>query len=187
MSEQQRFEKIYSDLSNGLELLCADQEKLSDKIKEILGLHSPEMEFPTFQEELRNMIEELKRSSKHFKNIYCSIADPKYQLNRNIDGQVRLEEQIKRFKKCRSLLIVYPYPTASGVLFEAGWTMFYEHKIPLMIVYRNIEDLPLLIRKAQSIKDRNIFMTSLKEIGGISGISDWIISSKLERYLPEIR
>lgn len=191
-NEQKRIAGLTNELVAALKSSVAKSESwLREKIEIVLQQQrlsaSSDFDLEMFRQNLLQMIGDIQGAQTDFNKIYCPLTDDNFKWDSRMDAGYRLEEQLAKFKSSRSMLMIFPFPVASGVLVEAGWAMFFEKKIPLFIVYEEIGDLPLLLRKADTLKGRRIFMTSLKEIGGIEGIADWISSSRFDRFLPEVR
>lgn len=82
--------------------------------------------------------------------------------------------------------MILPEPLVSSVFLEAGWAMLTERNIPVYIICRDRRDLPFLLRKADTLRRRRIFITTFDEIGGIAGIPDWIVDNQYHEYLDVI-
>ncbi len=187
---RKRSSKLRDDLIKEFETSFKEKAILEDKIDKVLEQNNftpNDFSMEDIQQKLRQMITNIKSMETKFQRIYCPLTEEKFNLHSGVDASYRLEEQMEKFKNSRALLMIFPFPAVSGVLVEAGWSMFFERKIPLMIVYRNLDDLPLLLRKASTLHSHKIFMASLDETNGISGIANWIVNSKFERFLPNVR
>lgn len=136
---------------------------------------------PDQVEELRSqiiaMVEDLKSRNAGFDTVWYSLADPNLWNKDNLDPNYLLDAQLENFRKSKRILIILPFPSVTSTYLEAGWMMMNTYSKPVYICYSGREDLPFLLQKVNN-KRPWIQMRSLKKLGGIQGIPDWIINNK---------
>lgn len=144
-------------------------------------------DFEKYIEEIKKMIHSLRELNIGFQNIWYPPLQEDFDIDRAIDPGLLIKENMAAFKASKSYLLIYPFPVISGALIEAGMALIENIASgtkPFFILYRSKKDLPLLLRKVDTLnKGNNIIMESLDEIGGISGIPKWFADSKFEKLL----
>lgn len=138
-------------------------------------------------EEIKKMIHDLRELNIGFQNIWYPPLQEDFDIDRAIDPGLLIKENMEAFKASKSYLLIYPFPVISGALVEAGMALIENitsSTKPFFILYRSKKDLPLLLRKVDTLnKGNNIIMESLDEIGGVSRIPKWLADSKFGKLL----
>lgn len=170
------------------------QPQIQDMVDVILKKHlsgahpgTEQKVFDKMQDDIRRMMANLQNRNIGFDRIWYAPAEENFNLNNKIDASTLLSQQLDRFNSSRSFMMILPEPVVSSVFLEAGWAMLTNRNIPVYILCRHRRDLPFLLRKADTLKRRRIFITTFDEIGGIEGIPDWIVDNQYYKYLEMIR
>ena len=142
--------------------------------------HSPKS-FEEMRDQIIEMTANLKEKSSDFKHIWYFPAEEGYMEKQNLDPNYILQLQLEKFKNSKRILIILPFPSVTSTILEAGWTMLTDNNKPIYILYSGRQHLPFLLRKADTLPRKRIYMTSLPRIGGIKGIPDWIIHNEYDK------
>ena len=177
----------YNKLKNEIENVMPNSEKENSAItaeidgilkKHILGStqHNNTISLKDMRLKIINMISKLKGEEFGFKKIYYSAEKEAFSIDRKTDPSKALEVQLSHFSVSKRILILLPYPMISSVFVEAGWAMISDKNIPVLIV-ANKKDLPHLLQKADTLKNRRIQIVSWEEVGDIEEIPNWILDN----------
>ena len=170
------------------------QNRIQIKVDAALNKHFPffagndkASKFEETRAEISQMLQELRARKVGYERIWYAPAEETFNINNKIDASTLLDSQLSRFKSSRSFMMILPDPVVSSIFLEVGWAMLTERNIPIYILCNHRKDLPFLLRKADTLKKRRIFIATFEEVGGIRGIPDWIVDNKYYKYLDVIR
>lgn len=137
-------------------------------------------DFDYMHPKIVEMVKRLKSDEIGFKKIWYPPLETNFSVNRRYDSSTALLIQLSKFKQSKRVLFILPYPMISSVFVEIGWAMMSDKDKPVLMI-ANREGLPFLVKKVDTLKDRNIYLASWEEIGGIKNIPDWILDNNYHK------
>lgn len=177
---QQTKQQLQKEVLSIMKALTQTDKKLNEylnfktlpaKISSIIDELQPTSK-ADFENHIREMIERLRSLNIGYKDIYYSEINE--EKRDQINMQILLKRQLNVFVKSKDYLFVLPDPKyLTNILVQIGWLMIQSNSNKKAFIFYSGE-LPQLVREATTLKNQNIFITSLDHIGGIKGIPDFL-------------